>query len=155
VRTGSGIGVPPPRPVLREVRPSGVSPGHGERIGDMRTEAGVHLIGSLSLERGVGQARVVLLDVERDEPADASRRVELVQEEPAVLENSPPGLNACPPLTCGTNLCRRRSGTSISAASRSASLNRLKSVYTSSVNRMSECLASRFAMSRETPAILR
>jgi len=41
----------------------------------------------------MGEARVVLLHVERDELADLRRGVELVQEEPTVFQASPPSLD--------------------------------------------------------------
>ena len=49
----------------------------------------VDLIRCLTLERGMGDARVVLGDVERHELVDGPDRVELVHEEPLVLELSP------------------------------------------------------------------
>ena len=58
-----------------------------------RTGAEVHLVRSLTTERGVGKASVVFLDVERDESTDRSESVERVEVEPLVLENSPPRLD--------------------------------------------------------------
>src|SRR6185436_15508810 len=47
------------------------------------------LIWRVPLERRVRDDLVVLLDVERDESCDRGERVELVKEEPTVLQRSP------------------------------------------------------------------
>ena len=89
----SGADAAPRRSVDLESPTTGVLLRRPQVARDLVPGPGVHLVWSLALECGVGQARVVLLDVERDELADASRRVELVLEELAVLEDSPPGLD--------------------------------------------------------------
>ncbi len=59
-----------------------------ELLRDVTTGAEVHLVGSLTTERGVGKASVVFRDVERDESTDRSESVERVEVEPLVLEGS-------------------------------------------------------------------
>ena len=49
----------------------------------------VHLVGRLAPKRGVGEAGVVLLDIELDQPAHLGDGVELVEEQPVVPEDSP------------------------------------------------------------------
>ena len=63
------------------------------RVGTSSARAEVHLVRGLTAERGVGDAGVVLLDVEGDEAAHLRDRVELVQEEPTVFQHAPPGLD--------------------------------------------------------------
>jgi len=53
----------------------------------------VHLVGSLPPERGVRDSTVVLCDVELDQAADLGLGVEVVEEEPAMFEHAPPGLD--------------------------------------------------------------
>src|SRR5580658_3354399 len=48
---------------------------------------------STALERAVGDPLVVLDHVELDEPPDGCEVVERVQEQPAMLERAPPGLD--------------------------------------------------------------
>ena len=64
-----------------------------EAVRDLASFSAVHLIRRLAPKRGVGETGVVLLDVELDEAPDLGDRVELVQEEPVVLEASPPCLD--------------------------------------------------------------
>ncbi len=65
----------------------------GELLGDLLAGARVHLVRGLTVEGGVGDHGVVLGDVEGDEPLDGGEGVELVQEEPVVLQGAPPGLD--------------------------------------------------------------
>ena len=81
------------RSVDRESRAAGDISRGGERVRDVLAGAEVHLVGRLAPERRVGETRVVLGDVELDEGAHLRRRGQRVQEEPAVLEDSPPRLD--------------------------------------------------------------
>ena len=60
---------------------------------DVTTGAEVHLVGSLTTERGVGKASVVFGYIERGESTDRSDSVERVEVKPLVLESSPPRLD--------------------------------------------------------------
>ena len=64
-----------------------------ELLRDVTTGAEVHLVGSLTTERGVGKASVVFRYVERDESTDRSDSVERVEVKPLVFESSPPRLD--------------------------------------------------------------
>lgn len=77
---------------LEPLQASGL-PGRGEAVGDTVAGAEVHLVGGLAAEGRVGDPRVVLGDVERDEAAEPGERVEWVEEEPLVLQGAPPGLD--------------------------------------------------------------
>ena len=72
---------------------AGVLLRRSQAVRDLPPLAAVHLIRRLAPKRGVGETAVVLLDVERDEPPDLGGGVELVQEEPIVLQAPPPGLD--------------------------------------------------------------
>ena len=60
--------------------------GSSQLAGNDVAPAEVHLIRCLAREGGVGKKGVVLLDVERDQPLQGSKGIELVQIQPAVLE---------------------------------------------------------------------
>jgi hypothetical protein len=77
---------------LQASRARRASPGV-ELVRDVSARSEVHLIRRLVAEGGVGEAGVVLLDVERDELPERREAVERVEVEPLVLERSPPGLD--------------------------------------------------------------
>ena len=60
---------------------------------DVIARAKVHLVRSLTVECRVGKLAVVLLDVKLNELPDAGCRVECVEEQPLVLEDTPPRLD--------------------------------------------------------------
>jgi len=59
----------------------------------MIAPAVVHLIGSLATESGVGEPRIVLINVECHETPERGGTVERVQIEPLVLQRPPPDLD--------------------------------------------------------------
>jgi len=59
----------------------------------MIAPAVVHLIGRLATECGMGELRIVLLDVESHETAERGGAVERVQIEPLVLQRPPPSFD--------------------------------------------------------------
>jgi hypothetical protein len=61
----------------------------------------VHLVRRLPTECRMWKTRMVLLDVKDDQLLDASDGVELVQEQPLVLEHAPPGFDPCD-SSCGS-----------------------------------------------------
>ncbi len=60
---------------------------------DVISGAEVHLIRRLSSECRMGEARIVLFNIERDEVFDCGDRVERVQVQPLVLQCPPPSLD--------------------------------------------------------------
>lgn len=72
---------------------AGDAPGGSKVIGYAGAGAGVYLVRGLTEKGRVGHHRVVLVDVERDETLDGGEGVERVEEEPVVLEGTPPGLD--------------------------------------------------------------
>jgi hypothetical protein len=65
----------------------------GKALGDISAATEVHLVGCLAVEGAVGDSLVVLGHVELDEPLDGREVVERVQEQPAMFERPPPGLD--------------------------------------------------------------
>lgn len=76
-----------------EPRLAGDAAGEGQMLRDGDTCSEVHLVRSLALKSRVRNHGVVLLDVESDETFDGGERVEVVEEEPVVLEGAPPSLD--------------------------------------------------------------
>ncbi len=64
--------------------------GFFQRLRDIVARAKVHLVRRLPLERRVWQMAVVLIDVECDQLPHAGRSVQGVQEQPLMLNHSPP-----------------------------------------------------------------
>ena len=64
-----------------------------EVSGNVITRAEVHFVRSLTVKRRVRELRVVLGDVVVDEAAEGPHGVELIQEEPLVLQCPPPRLD--------------------------------------------------------------
>jgi hypothetical protein len=82
----SGADGATPRAVHGEARVSGGASRGRELVGDCGTGSEVHLVRCLAAEGGVWDARVVLVDVERDERPDLGHRVERVEVAPVVLQ---------------------------------------------------------------------
>jgi len=76
--------------VRGEARVSGGASRARELVRDCITRSEVHLVRRLAMEGGVGDARVVFGDVERNERPDLGHRVERVEEELVVLQTAPP-----------------------------------------------------------------
>ena len=77
------------------VEPSiaGETSGDGQVLWDGGTCSDVHFVRSLAVKGRVGNHSVMLLDVESDETFDGGEGVEVVEEQPVVLEGAPPSLN--------------------------------------------------------------
>lgn len=60
---------------------------------DVLAGSEAHFVRGLSTKRGMRWPRVVLRHVELDDFYYGARRVQRIQEEPVVLQHTPPGLN--------------------------------------------------------------
>ena len=65
----------------------------GDSLGQVGLDVGVDLVGSSTSERGSRDERVVVLDVQAAEADEGLLGVEVVEEEPAVLEVVPEALD--------------------------------------------------------------
>ncbi len=86
-----------------------------EFLGDVRSGTKVHLVGRLTAERRVGETRIVLVHIERDQLLESADRVERVQEQPCragyclpqALSDHSPGLSG---ISIGANPRPGRAG---------------------------------------------
>gem|GEM_PF-4831845 len=65
----------------------------GELVGNRGTGAGVHLVGRLAVEGGMGNDGVVLLDVNGNQALHGGEDVERMEVEPPVFQRTPPRLD--------------------------------------------------------------